>query len=203
MATAYGVAERAADLIKATYGAPITSSDNSSSTDSGLISALSTGTKVAIGAASGVAALALIAALFLVRRRNTNKRRAALSRAAAGKEDPWYADDLPMQPRAPFMSANKRHSAQPSEISTDTAVTLSHPDNQQHVEYGQDHYGLLDPHTGPGPYAGGLIPPSNDQFDPYGAVHSNLTTADVAPLHPPVSPTHSSRYTASNLNHLP
>ncbi|KAJ7821222.1 hypothetical protein B0H14DRAFT_1335972 [Mycena olivaceomarginata] len=88
---------------------------------------MSTGAKAAIGAASGAAALLLIAALVLVRRRNTNKRRAGLSRAAGGKEDPWYADDdLPMQPRAPFMAtADRRHSAQPSEMSTDTAMTLA------------------------------------------------------------------------------
>ncbi|KAJ7248394.1 hypothetical protein C8J57DRAFT_1189614 [Mycena rebaudengoi] len=76
MATVYGVAERAADLIKAVHGAagssesPAFSSDGASSTGSSndnnnntapSTSTLSTGTKVAIGAAAGVAAVALIA----------------------------------------------------------------------------------------------------------------------------------------------
>jgi hypothetical protein len=79
MATAYGIAERAADLIKATYGAPSASTDGSttdsgsssspSGSDSGnksnnnvaTTSTLSTGTKIAIGAGSAVAAIALIA----------------------------------------------------------------------------------------------------------------------------------------------
>jgi len=219
MTTAYGIAERAADLIKTTYGAPIASlSNNGSSSDSGSSSgsnsgsssgqsnsndatttksALSTGTKAAIGAASGVAALALIAALVLVCRRNTNKRRTAPSRAAVGKEDPWYADDLPMQPRAPFMAADKRHSPQPSELSTSTDATLAHPDNQKRVGYGQEHYGF-DPQPAP-----------SDQYNPYGygAVHSNSTTADVAPLHsqPPRSPHSPTRYTdhSDTYSHLP
>jgi hypothetical protein len=72
MATAYGIAERAADQIKATYGAVIpiangstsdsgSSSGSSSSNTATHKSTLSTGTKAAIGAASGVAAIALIA----------------------------------------------------------------------------------------------------------------------------------------------
>ncbi|KAF8207825.1 hypothetical protein K438DRAFT_1575096 [Mycena galopus ATCC 62051] len=82
MATAYGVAENAADLIKATYGAPILSTNGtdsgsgsgSSSGSSGdqssqqnnvnAKSALSTGAKAAIGAVIAVAALVLIAVRF-------------------------------------------------------------------------------------------------------------------------------------------
>ncbi|KAJ7265350.1 hypothetical protein B0H12DRAFT_1011454 [Mycena haematopus] len=76
MATTYGVAERAADLIKATYGAPIAASSSATSSGSNpgstsgsqsnnhndvVKSSLSTGTKAAIGAAAGVTAIALIA----------------------------------------------------------------------------------------------------------------------------------------------
>ncbi|KAJ7682021.1 hypothetical protein DFH06DRAFT_971575 [Mycena polygramma] len=76
MATTYGIAERAADLIKAKYGAVIvssssaganpsssgsTSSSNTNTNDEATASTLSTGTKVAIGAGSAVAAVALIA----------------------------------------------------------------------------------------------------------------------------------------------
>ncbi|KAJ7034159.1 hypothetical protein C8F04DRAFT_956689 [Mycena alexandri] len=88
MATAYGVAEHAADLIKAAYGAVLSpntnstssapnsgssgssgsgSSSSSNSNDATTKSALSTGTKAAIGAASGAAALALLAVCPLSR----------------------------------------------------------------------------------------------------------------------------------------
>ncbi|KAF7335241.1 Choline dehydrogenase [Mycena sanguinolenta] len=217
MATAYGVAERAADLIKAAYGAPILASSNGSTTDSGsgsgsgsgsssgdqssnnlttTKSGMSTAAKAGIGAAAGVAAIALLAVLLAVRRRNANKRRIP---PGVGKEDPWYADDdLPMQPRAPFMSADKRHSAQPSEISTDTAATLMHPDGQEYGKDGQPQQGQF---------------ASTEEFSPYGAVHSNLTTTDFAPLQhsPPLaqpytdSPRHSApqHSTMETYNHLP
>ncbi|KAJ6602071.1 hypothetical protein DFH09DRAFT_1270828 [Mycena vulgaris] len=193
MATAYGIAERAADLIKATYGASIptansSTSANGSTTDSGSDSGssssntaphkstLSTGTKAAIGAASGVAAIAVIALLVLVRRRNKNRRRAQLSHA--------------ISTHPPLLFPSRRHSAQPSEFSTDTYS--AHPDSPQHVEYGygQELYGF-DPHLG-----------QNDEFHPYGAVHSSLTTVDEAPLQPPASPTHPTRYADSPLDHL-
>ncbi|KAJ7055093.1 hypothetical protein C8F01DRAFT_994648 [Mycena amicta] len=75
MATAYGIAERAADLIKATYGGVTTSSNGSSSTSSSdspgstsnndstthSSSVLSTGAKIAIAAGSAVAAIAVLA----------------------------------------------------------------------------------------------------------------------------------------------
>ncbi|KAJ7724738.1 hypothetical protein DFH07DRAFT_854638 [Mycena maculata] len=212
MATAYGIAERAADLIKATYGgvsatntstsspgsssSPSTSSNN----DTASTSTLSTGTKIGIAAGSAVAAVALIAALIFFRRRS-NKRQ-ALSRAAIGKEDPWYAeDDRPIQPRAPFMSGDSRHSSQPSTISLDTFAT--HTGHPQEVEYGQphyagQHYGQQDAYggVGEGESAGLHGSPLHSVYDPYspqepqqyGAVHSNLSGSDVASLHPPVSP---------------
>ncbi|KAJ6515224.1 hypothetical protein C8R45DRAFT_202843 [Mycena sanguinolenta] len=242
MATAYGVAEHAADLIKAAYGAPILASSNgSSTTDSGSSgsgsttgdqssnnltttkSGMSTAAKAGIGAAAGVAAIALLAvryfslrgvpifllltcsllrqALLAVRRRNGNKRR--MPPPGVGKEDPWYADDdLPMQPRAPFMSADRRHSVQPSEISTETAATLMHPDSPMGGEYAKD------PSQPPqGQFA------SNEEFNPYGAVHSNLATTDSAPLQssPALvqpytdSPRHSAprHSTMEMYNHLP
>ncbi|KAJ7167840.1 hypothetical protein C8R46DRAFT_898201 [Mycena filopes] len=77
MATAYGVAERAADLIKAAHAAVPSSStttganssassgsgssSSSNNNDATTKSTMSTGTKAAIGAASGAAALALLA----------------------------------------------------------------------------------------------------------------------------------------------
>lgn len=111
--------------------------------------------------------------------------------AAGGKGDPWYADDdhLPMQPRAPFMAAaaDRRHSAQPSEMSTDTAMTLA-----PGVEYSQKYSGFEQPQ----PQGEG------EHFEPYGTMHSNMTTTDAAPLHHPPSP---ARYTdhGDNLGHLP
>jgi hypothetical protein len=96
-----------------------------------------------------------------------------------------------MQPHAPFMAASyKRSSAQPSEMSTDTFVTQTHPDNQQHVEYGQEHYGYAPQQGEYGqPYVGGL---HSDQYghtqSQYGALHSNLSAADVAALQPGYPP---------------
>jgi hypothetical protein len=94
-----------------------------------------------------------------------------------------------MQPRAPFMAtaADRRHSAQPSEMSTDTAMTLA-----PGVEYSQKYSGFEHPQ----PQGEG------EHFEPYGAVHSNLTTTDAAPLQHPPSP---ARYTdhGDNLGHLP
>ncbi|KAK7062355.1 choline dehydrogenase [Favolaschia claudopus] len=218
MATAYGVAERAADLIKTAYAATTSSNpDNngggSKGSDSGdsnqpnnnnttnSKSTLSTGTKIAIGAASGAAAVVLLMAFLLLRRRNSRKQqRAMIEHSALPKDDPWHsADDLPMQPRAPFMAGMpKRHSAQPSQYSVETEATLTHPDNQQHVEYGQEYFGSHPQHTPYSPYTDASPPLPPVQYSPYGAVHSDLHTADVAPLHSPSTP-HSppARYTDS------
>jgi len=201
MATAYGISERAADLIKATYGAAIpsvngstpdpgsSSGSNSGSSSSNTAthkSTLSTGTKAAIGAASSVAAIALIAALILVHHRIETKRRAPLSHTVIGNKDLWS----PIPTHTPAMSPSRRHSTQPSEFSTDTYS--AHLDSPQHVEYGygQELYGF-DPHPGLG-----------DEFHPYGAVHSSLTTVDEAPLQPPAS-THSTRYADSPMQSHP
>ncbi|KAJ7668139.1 hypothetical protein B0H17DRAFT_950122 [Mycena rosella] len=151
MATAYGVAEHAADLIKAAHGAVVSSSSSSASApgssnsagsasggnnnNTAKTSGMSTGTKIAIAVAAAVVALALLAVLILVRRRRSNNsRRQAVARGPDVKEDDaWFAGDVP---RAAFMgggSAGDRSSAQTS-ISMDSFGT--HPDNQQHVEYG-------------------------------------------------------------------
>ncbi|KAJ6532258.1 hypothetical protein DFH09DRAFT_1182534 [Mycena vulgaris] len=225
MGTAYGIAERAADLIKAAHGAVSTSSTSSagSSQSSGSSSSggnssndtttksstLSTGTKIAIGAASGVAALALLAVLILLCRRKSRKQQ-AVARGAVGKEDPWYAeDDFPAQPHAPFMAGGpgSRHSAAPSEaISMDSFAT--HPDNQQHVDYGQQHYApqSYSPYVDAPGSTGQLHPEqyseyadphaygAQSQHDAYGAMHSSLSTADVAALHAPPSPVSPGRY---------
>jgi hypothetical protein len=80
MTAAYGIAERAADLIKAMYGVPLsgsstTDSGTPSGSDSGspsggnnvgaAKSTLSTGAKAAIAGAAVVAAIALMAVRFL------------------------------------------------------------------------------------------------------------------------------------------
>ncbi|KAJ7896315.1 hypothetical protein B0H14DRAFT_3853704 [Mycena olivaceomarginata] len=213
MATAYGIAERAADLIKATYGAAIPSngstsdSGSSSGSNSGSSSSntpshkskLSTGTKAAIGAASGVAAIAVIAVLVLVRRRNDHRQRAplSLSHATIGSKVSWYADpSIPIPTHAPLMSTSERHSVQPSEFSTD--AYSAHPDSPRRVEYGngQELYGFH-----PQPEQDAFDAPS-DELHPYGVVHSSSTTKDVAPLHPP-APTHPTRYADAPMHHLP
>ncbi|KAF7299908.1 Choline dehydrogenase [Mycena chlorophos] len=173
MSTAYGIAERAADLIKATYGgASLNNSNSSSSTTTSSPSSntastthtstdLSLGTKIGIAAGSGVVALALLGLLIFLRRRsNTNKqqRRAAALAATRGtrKDDPWYPGDhdhdhdMPLQPTAPFMAAaahlrEQSHSPQSSHGSFDTLATEA-----QHVKYGQ-YYDL--PHPGPHPHS--------------------------------------------------
>ncbi|KAJ6515246.1 hypothetical protein C8R45DRAFT_203429 [Mycena sanguinolenta] len=95
MTAAYGIAERAADLIKAMYGAQLTSASTTGSTTTSSssdgatrLSSLSTGAKVAIGAGSGVAAIGLIAALILMRSHNADRRKAR-GGAAARRTDPW------------------------------------------------------------------------------------------------------------------
>ncbi|KAJ7055079.1 hypothetical protein C8F01DRAFT_1234855 [Mycena amicta] len=219
MATAYGIAERAADIIKATYGGVTTSSNGSSSTSSAdspgstsnndstkhSSSILSTGAKIAIAAGSAVASIAVLAV-----RINPilppQERDGAMSRAVAGgKEDPWYTDDLPMQPRAPFMAAGaNRHSTQPSEFCLDSVATATHPDNAKHIKYDQQYYG--GPHQQPAYYGGEAdnrsvatgseatyydYDPQHRGYSPhsqYGAVHSTLSTPDVAVLHPSYPP---------------
>ncbi|KAJ7245711.1 hypothetical protein C8J57DRAFT_758359 [Mycena rebaudengoi] len=202
MATAYGVAERAADLIKAVHGAsvssesPTSSSDGSSSTGTSsndnnnnntapTTSTLSTGAKVAIGAAAGVAAVALIAALVFLRIRRANKKKAAF-RAAIGKEDPWYTDDTELHP--PFMPAS-RHSAHRSSASSMDTFAM-HQNNQQHIDY--DPYHNYDPahrHDNDSmhsdiPQTGSARPQSQ-----YGLMHSDLPHVDADALNPhPPSP---------------
>ncbi|KAJ7206782.1 hypothetical protein GGX14DRAFT_456830 [Mycena pura] len=203
MATAYGVAERAADLIKATYGGGANTSTSGSTPDSSsslpplsssssnpdpaaTTSELSTGAKVAIAAGSAVAAIAAIAALMVLRRR-ANRNRGVNSRAAVGrKEDHWYADDVPIEPRAPFMSdESRRHSAQSS---ADSFATGMHSDNQQHAQYGQVYYGysagsdatLAAQHDGPYAYAAQLGP------EQYSVLHADAAASHTS--YPPVSP---------------
>ncbi|KAJ6587790.1 hypothetical protein B0H10DRAFT_2093390 [Mycena sp. CBHHK59/15] len=208
MATAYGVAERAADLIKAVHGGVVAtvtssssgsaasgssssgSSSNSNSNSTQNTSTLSTGAKVAVGAGAGVAAVALLAALLLLRRRNSNKKR-NVSRGAIGKEDPWHAeDDMSVQPHAPFMAGDSRHSPQPSSISMDSFAM--HQDNQQNVDYSQPHYP-----PDMNRYSNSIDVPYDAYAQPqpqphhYGTVHSDLSTVDVQSLHP-ASPPHSS-----------
>ncbi|KAJ7461927.1 hypothetical protein FB451DRAFT_475524 [Mycena latifolia] len=238
MGTAYGVAERAADLIKAAHGGVVVSSSSSSAADAGSTagsssgstddgktkssSTLSTTAKIAIGAASGAAALLLLVALVLVRRRSANKNKREARGAGgmgmgAGKDDPWYAEDVP---RAAFMGgAGARHSAVPSESAISMDSFAAHPANQQQVDYGygqhypQQQYAPYDPpdapHTpapysdahgelsgheyaqagqGYGPQQGQEYGQPQPQQHAYGAVHSNLSTTDVAALHSPVSP---------------
>ncbi|KAJ7220579.1 hypothetical protein GGX14DRAFT_559367 [Mycena pura] len=154
MATTYGVAERAADLIKATYGGANTSTSGSTSHSSPslppLLSNLSnpdpaaststTGSvKFAIAAGSAVAAIAAIAAslsyptALMILRRRANRNRGVNSRAAVSrKEDHWYADDILIEPSAPC-----HHSAL---FSADSFATGMHSDNQQHVQYSQVYY---------------------------------------------------------------
>ncbi|KAJ7181580.1 hypothetical protein C8R43DRAFT_273227 [Mycena crocata] len=224
MATAYGIAERAAAMMKVAHAAVIANSTSDSGSGSGSgstsdgstspnsnnnnatnTSNLSTGTKVAIGAGAGALALVLLAGLILFRRRSANNKRKALTRAAVGKEDAWYAEDDPsLVPRAPFMmaGAGARHSAAPSSISMDSFGT--HPDNQQQVDYNQQyydpaHYGQ--PQQSYSPYAGSAHSdheyPQAPRSPHYGDVHANLTTADVAALHPELPPSPGAPYTDS------
>ncbi|KAF7300031.1 Choline dehydrogenase [Mycena kentingensis (nom. inval.)] len=211
MATAYGIAEHAADMIKATYGASTSSSDasdsgssSSSSTNGGSSksnsgsdsSSLSSTTKIAIAAAAagGTALIALLALVCLCRRRNTKRKNAAAAVVAAtayhkegAGSNSWYAEDVPMQPRAPFMAGvGKRHSAQPSEFSVDSTTTVAHPEPMQHAKHA---YGYVDADIDAGSLGaaseGTYYEPQPHAHAPagYGAVHTNLSTADVAALH--------------------
>ncbi|KAJ7265370.1 hypothetical protein B0H12DRAFT_1011456 [Mycena haematopus] len=80
MTAAYGIAERAADLIKAMYGEQLTSvsanggSATTSSTSSNNATRLTTGTKAAIGVGSTVIAIALIAVRALSSRTSLSLR---------------------------------------------------------------------------------------------------------------------------------
>ncbi|KAJ7217194.1 hypothetical protein GGX14DRAFT_602546 [Mycena pura] len=110
MATEYGVAERAADLIKATYGGGANTSTSGSTPDSSLpplsssssnpdtaatTSELSTGAKVAIAAGSAVA----IAALMELRRR-ANRNRGVNSRATLTNQTSLFFPDAMSAPSA-------------------------------------------------------------------------------------------------------
>ncbi|KAF7302292.1 Choline dehydrogenase [Mycena indigotica] len=200
MATTYGIAERAADIIKAKYFAvgSSSSSPNSPSSSGGAgsgsgssntnnttnsSSSLSTGTKIAIGAGSAVGAIALIALLVLLRRRG-NKRQQNAAFAASTKEE-WY----PTQPHAPFMAGTgKRNSA----FSVDSMATATHPDNEQHVKYDQHYYPPSPMHSDNRSLGSGSEATFHDHpHSQYGAIHADLSTPEVAalhPSHPPSSP---------------
>jgi len=74
----------------------------------------------------------------------------------------------------------------------------AHPANEQQVDYNQEHYGQEEysPYAEGDAYAAPQLSPTH-----YGAVHSNLPTAEAAALHsghPPMSP--SAPYTDSPLH---
>ncbi|KAF7302287.1 Choline dehydrogenase [Mycena indigotica] len=125
MATTYGIAERAADIIKAKYLAVGSTNSDSSS--------LSTRTKIAIGAGSAGGAIAVIVLLVMLRR-YSNKRQQNSALATSAKKL-WS----PTQPRARLVAgAEIRHLTQPSQLSVDSIATSMH-DSQQ-VKYSQHYY---------------------------------------------------------------
>ncbi|KAF8207871.1 hypothetical protein K438DRAFT_1814488 [Mycena galopus ATCC 62051] len=170
MTAAYGIAEHAADLIKAVYGAsgtglgasgPTTSAND----DAAKTKSLSGGTKVAIAAASAVGAIAVLAGFILLRYHNADKRDA---RAVTAKTDPWRPHgeparqphppfaapgiaagktdsgsphrDPPGQVHPPFVSTDARQSALPGTVGTDTGAPPMHLETQQGVHHVPEPY---------------------------------------------------------------
>ncbi|KAK7053944.1 choline dehydrogenase [Favolaschia claudopus] len=175
MTAAYGIAERAADLIKATYSAlnlsPGINDSNPDSGDSGgdhtraSTNGLTTDMKVAIIVSSIVGVIAVIAAIFILRHRNTDDRPRPLPpRKDVSNKDALYANRK-SRPYAPVVPVNQENSAHPSQTSVGTSVTLAHSNNIDHGQ--QQLYGV-------------------DPYAPYAAAHER--TADGASLYPPNTP---------------
>ncbi|KAJ7064426.1 GMC oxidoreductase-domain-containing protein [Mycena belliarum] len=171
-------------------------------------------------AAGAAALLLLVALILVRRRsahkRMPNARDGGLG---AAKDDPWYAEDVPRaafmggagsrHSAAPSSFSMDSLAAHPANQQVDYGYGQHYPPHQyapyDPAQQAQAQYGAVAPHS---PYDAPRSPydahsphsPRSPYADTqplqggpahhYGDVHSNLSTADLASLHPPPSPGH-------------